>query len=148
MKPSLLTKLETLTDRHEEVSAMLGDSEIITDQNQFRDLSREYSELESVVKCYADYTQVTSDLEEAQIMLEDSDPDLREMAKEGRLDPTQIEKTVAKITDQVDTRWIGVTSRYFYRKYNVNRSRGKRTIQIRDTLSKTGVDDSILHYRG
>lgn len=82
MKPSLLAKLETLTDRHEEVSAMLGDSEIITDQNQFRDLSREYSELESVVKCYADYTQVTADLDEAKTMLEDSDPDLREMAKE------------------------------------------------------------------
>ena len=43
MKASLLTKLETLTDRHEEVSALLGDSEVITDQNRFRDLSREYS---------------------------------------------------------------------------------------------------------
>ena len=46
MKASLLTKLETLTDRHEEVSALLGDSETIADQNKFRDLSREYSELE------------------------------------------------------------------------------------------------------
>ena len=82
MKASLLSKLETLTDRHEEVSALLGDSEIISDQNRFRDLSREYSELESVVRCYADYSQVKGDLEEAQLMLEDADPDLRDMARE------------------------------------------------------------------
>lgn len=82
MKASLLSKLETLTDRHEEVSALLGDSETISDQNRFRDLSREYSELEEVVRCYADYSQVKSDLEEAELMLEDDDLDLRDMAKE------------------------------------------------------------------
>jgi peptide chain release factor 1 len=82
MKASLLSKLETLTDRHEEVSALLGDSETIADQNKFRDLSREFSELEELVKCYADYSRVREDLEEAQLMLEDSDPDLREMAQE------------------------------------------------------------------
>ncbi len=39
MKASLLTKLETLTDRHEEVSALLSDSQTIANQNKFRDLS-------------------------------------------------------------------------------------------------------------
>lgn len=82
MKASLLSKLETLAERHEEVAALLGDSETIADQNRFRDLSREYAELETVVKCYADYSQVKADLEEAQLMLQDSDPDLRDMAKE------------------------------------------------------------------
>ncbi len=82
MKASLLTKLETLTDRHEEVSALLGDSEVITDQNRFRDLSREYSELEAVVNCYNRYTQVQSDLADAQLMLEDDDPEVRDMARE------------------------------------------------------------------
>jgi len=82
MKASLLDKLETLTDRHEEVSALLGDSETIADQDRFRDLSREYAELEAVVKCYTRYSQVKSDLEEATRMLEDADPELREMARE------------------------------------------------------------------
>ena len=82
MKASLVTKLETLTDRHEEVAALLGDSETISDQNKFRDLSREYSELESVVSCYADYSQVRSDVDEAEQMLSDSDPDVQEMARE------------------------------------------------------------------
>ncbi|MBT4521812.1 MAG: peptide chain release factor 1 [Halieaceae bacterium] len=82
MKASLISKLETLTERHEEVAALLGDSEIIADQNKFRDLSREYSELETVVRCFEQYSQVVVDLNEAQQMLTDSDQELRELAKE------------------------------------------------------------------
>lgn len=82
MKASLLGKLETLTDRHEEVSALLGDSEIISDQNRFRDLSREYAELQPVVDCYTQYSAVKSDLEEARQMLEDEDAGVRELARE------------------------------------------------------------------
>jgi len=82
MKESILNKLETLSERHEEVAALLGDIEIIGDQDKFRDLSREYAELETVVQCYGKYSQVAEDLEEARLMLQDSDPDLREMAKE------------------------------------------------------------------
>jgi peptide chain release factor 1 len=97
MKASILTKLETLADRQEEVSALLGDSETIADQNKFRDLSREYSELETVVRCFAKYGSVKSDLDEARLMLQDSDPDLREMAREeidsgeGRLAELELE---------------------------------------------------------
>jgi len=82
MKASLLTKLETLTDRHEEVSALLSDSQTIANQNKFRDLSREYAELEPVVACYARYSQVIVDLEEARQMLEDADPEVRDLARE------------------------------------------------------------------
>jgi peptide chain release factor 1 len=82
MKASLLTKLESLTDRHEEVAALLGDSETISNQNKFRDLSREYSELENVVTCFAQYCVVQADVDDAQQMLSDTDPDVREMAQE------------------------------------------------------------------
>lgn len=82
MKASLLTKLETLSDRHEEVSALLSDSQTIADQNKFRELSREYAELEPVVSCHTQYSQVNADLEEARQMLDDADPDVREMARE------------------------------------------------------------------
>ena len=82
MKASLLSKLETLSERHEEVSALLGDAEIIADQNRFHDLSREYAELENVVRCYGEFAQVKSDLADAEQMLEDDDPELRQMAKD------------------------------------------------------------------
>ncbi len=82
MKASLLTKLETLADRHEEVSALLSDSHTIADQTKFRDFSREYAELEPVVTCYAQYRQIKSDLDEARQLLEDADPEVRDMARE------------------------------------------------------------------
>jgi len=82
MKASLLTKLDTLTDRHEEVSALLGDGETIADQDRFRELSREYSELETVVQCYNRYSKVKADIEEAKVMLGESDPDMVAMAED------------------------------------------------------------------
>ncbi|MFA0811334.1 peptide chain release factor 1 [Microbulbifer epialgicus] len=82
MKESLLNKLENLQERHEEVSALLGDASVISDQDQFRELSREYSELEEVVKCYSRYKQLKEDMVEAQEMLNESDPEMREMAQE------------------------------------------------------------------
>ncbi|MCZ6831155.1 MAG: peptide chain release factor 1 [Gammaproteobacteria bacterium] len=82
MKPSIQSKLESLSERHEEVAALLSDGEIIADQNRFRDLSREYSELETVVQCFKRYRRVEEDLAEARLMLDDPDPDLREMAQE------------------------------------------------------------------
>ncbi len=50
MKESLLNKLDVLRARHEEISALLADIEIINDQNKFRNLSMEYAQLEDVVK--------------------------------------------------------------------------------------------------
>jgi peptide chain release factor 1 len=82
MKPSILSKLETLSERHEEVAAMLGDSETIANQNKFRDLSREYSELETVVRCFEKFQQAETDIQDASAMLKDGDAEMRAMAKE------------------------------------------------------------------
>lgn len=82
MKPSLLHKLELLVERHEEVSALLSDAETISNQERFRELSREYSELEEVVATFKKYQTAQDDMEAAQLMLSDDDPDMREMAEE------------------------------------------------------------------
>ena len=47
-----MTKLEALADRHQEVEALLGDAEVINDQNRFRDLSVEVAQLNDVVAQY------------------------------------------------------------------------------------------------
>ncbi|EKT4521912.1 peptide chain release factor 1 [Pseudomonas putida] len=82
MKASLLNKLDTLQDRFEELTALLGDAEVITDQTRFRAYSREYAEVEPVIDAYKEWRKVQDDLEGAQALLKDSDPDLREMAVE------------------------------------------------------------------
>ncbi|SPO53304.1 peptide chain release factor 1 [Pseudomonas sp. JV551A1] len=82
MKASLLNKLEILQDRFEELTALLGDAEVISDQTRFRAYSREYAEVEPVYSAYNEWRKVQDDLEGAQALLKDSDPDLREMAVE------------------------------------------------------------------
>ena len=80
MKNSIRLKLENLKDRFDEIEALLSDAEIIADQNRFRDLSKEYAELEEVVKNFNRYQSVSENLEQAREMEKDDDPDIREMA--------------------------------------------------------------------
>lgn len=80
MKDTIKNKLDTLSDRFSELEALLSDAEIISDQNKFRDLSKEYSELEDVVKTYTHFLTITTDLDEAREMQKDPDPDIRAMA--------------------------------------------------------------------
>jgi len=82
MKASILSKLDHLSERYEEVGALLSDGDIISDQNRFRTLSKEYAELEPLVKTYASYKDVVENIEEAKLLLKDSDTDMREMAQE------------------------------------------------------------------
>ena len=82
MKASLLNKLDNLSDRFEELTALLGDAEVIAKQSQFRAYSKEYAEIEPVIATFRELRKVQGDLESAQALLKDSDPDLREMAEE------------------------------------------------------------------
>lgn len=82
MKASIVAKLDNISERYEEIAALLSDPGVISDQNKFRDLSKEYAELEPVVKCFGDYKQVDDDIEEANMLLQDGDSDMREMAQE------------------------------------------------------------------
>ena len=82
MKDSIKAKLQSLIERHEEVSALLSDVEITSDQNKFRDLSKEYSHLEPIVKAFKEYSQTLEDKQAAYEMLNEKDAELVEMAKE------------------------------------------------------------------
>jgi len=84
VKESILNKLNNLIDRHEEIAGLLADPGVIADQNQFRDLSREYAKLEPVVNCYQDYTSAKDVIKSAEEMLSDKDPEMREMAVEEK----------------------------------------------------------------
>ncbi|MDL5596435.1 peptide chain release factor 1 [Bacillus subtilis] len=78
----MLKKLDILQDRYEELTALLGDAEVISDQTRFRAYSKEYAEVEPVILAFREFRKVQDDLEGAQALLKDSDPDLREMAEE------------------------------------------------------------------
>ena len=80
MKDSIRTKLGNLKDRFGELEALLSDGGIIANQERFRDLSKEYAELELVVKSYDRFVIASANLQEARDMQKDTDPDIRAMA--------------------------------------------------------------------
>lgn len=82
MKASIVAKLEILVERYEEVQALLGDPGTISNQDKYRELTKEYSQLEEVVLSFKAFQTSEEDLAAAELMLEDDDEDMREMAQD------------------------------------------------------------------
>ena len=89
MKDSIRRKLEALCERQEEVGVLLGDPDIISNQNKFREMSKEYAQLEPVTKTFGDYQSAEEDLQAAEEMAKEDDAEMREMAQEERKDAKQ-----------------------------------------------------------
>lgn len=94
MKDSIRQKLETVVERHEEIATMLSQPEVLGDSNKFRDLSQEYSRLQEVTDAYNAYTSAEEDVETAQMMLEEDDAEMVEMAKAEIADAKQTIETL------------------------------------------------------
>ena len=82
MNISILKKLEGLQERYEEVQALLGEASVINNQDRYRALTREYSQLEDVVGCFRRYRQAEADLAAAKEMLAEDDAEMKLMAQE------------------------------------------------------------------
>lgn len=82
MKDSIIRKLETLQERHEEISVSLSDAQIVKDQDRFASLAREYAHLEPIVKKFTEHQRLMEDLAYAQELLGDQDESLKKMAQE------------------------------------------------------------------
>ena len=82
MKDSIRNKLETTRDRFEDISGLLADPDVIGDQNQFRNLSKEYARLEPVVGLFTKYESMSADIAAAEEMTNDSDNEIRQMGRE------------------------------------------------------------------
>jgi len=82
MKDSIRHKLESVRDRFEEIAGLLADPDVIADQNQFRNLSKEYARVEPVVKLFTEYESLSGDIAAAEEMTGDSDAEVRELGEE------------------------------------------------------------------
>ena len=80
---NILEKLDGLVARHEEVSTLITDPAVIADQRRYVRLTKEYKELNQLMQARAEYVRLLEGIDEAKAMLaEESDPDLREMARD------------------------------------------------------------------
>jgi len=82
MQKSLLHKLEHMAGRFDELNALLADPGVIGEQNRFRELSKEYAQLQPVVKLHAAWQQAQADRAAASDMQSDKDPELRALGEE------------------------------------------------------------------
>ncbi|MCG6967308.1 MAG: peptide chain release factor 1 [Chromatiaceae bacterium] len=87
MKPSIRNKLEHISERFQEITALLADPGVQGNLNRFRDLSREYAQIEPLCRCYQRYIDAEADLHNAQEML--TDPEMAELAEDACQDARQ-----------------------------------------------------------
>ncbi len=76
----MLDKLDWVQPRLEELGALLSDPDVVADQEKWRLLMREHSQLEPLGAAVSRYEQMLMQREEARAML--ADPDMADMAKE------------------------------------------------------------------
>ena len=92
-------KLEQLEKRFEELTQQMADASVISDADRYRKVAKEHSELAELVGKYREWKQVEDSLSQARGMLQERDPELKEMAEEeiARLDPEK-----ARIEDELN----------------------------------------------
>ena len=82
MDSAIRQRLAEVSERFEELSRLLAEPAVIGDQRQFQALSREYAELEPMIRIWQDYSDCEQARLEAREMLGESDAELRRMAEE------------------------------------------------------------------
>ena len=79
----ILEKLEGLVPRFEEISTLITDPDVIADQKRYVQLTKEYKNLEDIMKARQEYINTVKGLEEAkELMATEDDPEMKEMARE------------------------------------------------------------------
>ncbi len=82
MKDSLIQKLNKISYRHADVSALLSDVKVMNNQDQYRELTKEYAQLEPIVLAYKQYQDNAEALVNAEALLQEDDEEMRELAAE------------------------------------------------------------------
>ncbi len=77
----MIDQLEAIFNRFKDLEVQLSDPEIITDQDRFTRVNKDYGKLKPVADTYLVYKDLTDNLRSAESMRKDPDPEMREMAQ-------------------------------------------------------------------
>ena len=95
----VLAKLEGLQHKFEEISLLITDPAVIADRARYVKLNKEYRELERIMEAQKRYRTALADLADAkQVLAEESDADLREMA---RAEQESLEKRIPQLEEEI-----------------------------------------------
>ena len=83
----MFDKLQQIEDKYDELTAQLGTPEIIADSARYQKVARAHAELTEIVEAWREHRRLQKESDEARLMLQESDAELRAMAADelGRL---------------------------------------------------------------
>ena len=82
----MLNKLQVLEDKYKELTEKISDIEVINDQKTWQKYMKEHADLEPIVMKYREYKEVVDNIKESkEILEEESDEELRELAKKKEI---------------------------------------------------------------
>lgn len=76
----MFEKLEAVEKRYEELTKMIADPEVISNQSEWQKLMKEHASLEDVVAKFREYKKVKKSMEDAEDLMQD--PDMKDLAEE------------------------------------------------------------------
>lgn len=83
MADKMIERLEAILNRVDDIDKMLCEDSIVSDVSKLTALNKERAGLAEVYEAYLNYKRMISDLSDAEIMANDSDPEISEFAKES-----------------------------------------------------------------
>lgn len=97
----MFEKLEKVKARYNEIYELLAKPDITSDQNEFKKLSKEYSDLEDIVKAYDRYIRLKAEADENRnLLFETSDAEMKELAREEQAEIIfKLSETESKIKE-------------------------------------------------
>lgn len=98
MKAPVQAKLQSYVQRYEELKELLSDPTITQDLNRFKDLSKEYSQLEPLVQMYLRHQAYLKQLEEVKHLADDQDIEIQQLAKQ---EAKQIEDALITLEEEI-----------------------------------------------
>ncbi len=79
----MIEKLESIVEKYRNLEREVSDPEIMKDMNRYKAVMQEHAHLSSIVSVYTEYRKVLTERDEAAVLMEkESDPEIKEMAKE------------------------------------------------------------------
>ena len=84
----MFDRLDQMEARYEDLGRQLSDPNIVSDQENYRKVSKQHRDLEPVVEKFREYRTLKNGIADAKAMLAESDPEIKEMAQ-AELDELQ-----------------------------------------------------------
>ncbi len=94
----MFERLEQIAARYEELGREMASPEITIDPQKYQKIAKQHRELEAMVEKYREYTHTKQGIEDARVMLTESDPEIRTMAEE---ELAQLEERLPRIEEEL-----------------------------------------------